>query len=119
VKTLLCAAVPLALVAGCVGGPQRLDAPKAAFNVDLAPYASYEDCFAMHTGDRLGYVFEARVPVDFSIRFREGSAVIAPISKDGTSQESGDFSADQDQTYCLVWQAGAGGSSVDYRLRPF
>jgi len=119
VKTLLRAAVPLAFVAGCAGGPPRLDAPMAAFNVDLAPYASHEVCFAMRVGERFGYVFEARVPVAFSIRYREQEAVISPISRDSTREESGDFTADQDQTYCLVWQAGAEGSSVDYRLRPF
>jgi hypothetical protein len=119
VRHPLRSALPVAFVAGCAAGPQHLDAPKAVFNVELAPYASHEDCLALRAGDRFGYVFEARVPVAFNIHFREGAAVIAPISRDSTSAESGDFTPDQDQTYCLTWQAGPEGSSVDYRLRPF
>ncbi len=65
---------------------------------------------------RIGYLFRAAVPVAFNIHFHDGNAVIEPISAARTQGESGEFVADRDQTYCLMWEAGAGGSALDYRV---
>jgi hypothetical protein len=112
-------ALPIAILvtlAGCAG-PERLDTPKARFEVDIAPYATHEECIAMHDGERIGYFFEARVPVTFTIQYKEGNAVIIPLTRDATTDESGDYTADHDQTYCLTWKAGVEGSAIAYRLR--
>jgi hypothetical protein len=67
-------------------------------------------------GQRIGYLFRAAVPLAFNIRFHDGNAVIELVSAASTQGESGEFSADRDQTYCLMWEAGAGGSLLEYRV---
>lgn len=116
-----CAALPLALAAtlgigGCAQAPDRLDEPKVVAALELSPYAVYQECVALLAGERIGYLFRAAVPVVFNIQFRDGNAVIEPIASEHTAGESGEFAADRDQTYCLTWEAGAGGSSLDYRV---
>ena len=58
----------------------------------------------------------AAAPLAFNVHFHDGNAVIEPISVASTQGESGEFSADRDQTYCLMWEAGAGGSVLEYRV---
>ncbi|MGH8713564.1 MAG: hypothetical protein ACREYB_06130 [Casimicrobiaceae bacterium] len=103
-------------VAACASAPDRLDAPKVVVGLDISPYAAYEECIALQAGDRIGYLFRAAVPVAFNVRFHDGNAVIEPISRDRTAGESGEFVADRGETYCLMWEAGAGGSTLDYRI---
>ncbi len=82
----------------------------------IAPYAMIEECMALEPGERVAYRFEARLPVAFNVQFHDGNAVVLPVSRDRTTSESGDFSADRKQVYCLTWEAGAEGSIVDYRI---
>ena len=111
------ALLPLALAAACVTQPERLDVPRIVSGLDLAPYALHEECFTLVTGDRVGYRFSARYPVAFNVHFHEGNAVIMPVDVKATVEESGDFTADRAQVYCLMWEAGAQGSALDYRLQ--
>jgi FtsP/CotA-like multicopper oxidase with cupredoxin domain len=106
-------------VTGCASAPGRLQAPKAVSGVELAPYAIFEECIALEQGERVAYRFESRLPVAFNIHFHEDNAVIMPVSRDGTISESGDFAADRKEIYCLTWEAGAGGSVLDYRMSPW
>jgi hypothetical protein len=39
------------------------------------------------------------------------------LTRDSTTEESGDITADRDQTFCLSWKAGPEGSAIAYRLR--
>ena len=89
------------------------------FGVELAPYAVIEECIALEAGERIAYRFESRLPVAFNIHFHEDIAVIMPVSRDGTTSESGDFTADRKELYCLMWEAGAQGSVLDYRVSPW
>ena len=109
----------IAVSAGCASAPGRLQAPKAVFGVELAPYAIIEECVALEPGERIAYRFESRLPVAFNVHFHDNNAVIMPVSRDGTTSESGDFAADRKQIYCLMWEAGAGGSVLDYRVSPW
>ena len=114
-------AVAIALVAAldtvaCATAPDRLEVPKVVAGLELSPYAVYEECLLLQTGDRIGYLFRAAAPLAFNIHFHDGNAVIEPVSAASTQGESGEFSADRDQTYCLMWEAGAGGSVLDYRV---
>ncbi|HEV2038613.1 MAG TPA: hypothetical protein VGT81_00985 [Casimicrobiaceae bacterium] len=109
----------MAVMAGCASAPGRLLAPKAVSGVGLAPYAIVEECLALEAGERIAYRFESRLPVAFNIHFHEDNAVIMPVSRDGTTSESGDFTADRKEVYCLMWEAGAGGSILDYRVSPW
>jgi hypothetical protein len=109
----------IAMTAGCASAPGRLLEPKAVFGLELAPYATTEECIVLEAGERIGYRFEARLPVAFNVQFHEDNAVIMPISRDATTSESGDFAADRKEVYCLTWEAGAGGSVLDYRIGPW
>ncbi|MDQ6916488.1 MAG: hypothetical protein M3023_01545 [Pseudomonadota bacterium] len=113
------AALLIAILAGCASAPGRLAAPRAMFGVQIAPYATVEECMSLAPGERVGYRFDARPPVAFSVHFHDGNAVIVPVARDRTTSESGDFSADRKQVYCLTWEAGAEGSVVDYRINPW
>ena len=114
-RAVLAAAFALA---ACASPPQRLTAPKVVAALALAPYAVHEECIVLDSGERIGYLFRAAVPVAFDIHFRDGNAVIEPIASAHTRGESGEFAADRDQVYCLAWEAGALGSSLDYRIAP-
>jgi hypothetical protein len=121
--TRLCAicgaALWLAMIAGCASAPGRLDGPREVFSLELKPYAVIEDCIALEAGERVAYRFDARLPVAFNVHFHDGNAVVMPLTRDNTTSESGDFSADREQIYCLTWEAGAGGSILDYRVGPW
>ncbi len=67
--------------------------------------------------DRLEYAFEASEPVDFDLRYDEGSVVVAPMVRDRSLADAGVFVARIARDYCLVWEAGPAGAFVDYRLR--
>jgi len=114
-------AVAIALVAvlgtaACATAPDRLEVPKVVVGLDISPYVVYEQCVLLQAGDRIGYLFRVTVPLAFNIHFHDANAVIEPISAASTQGESGEFSADRDQTYCLMWEAGAGGSVLEYRV---
>lgn len=69
------------------------------------------------TGARIDYRFEAKMPVYFDIRYREGSAIISTISREETGAEAGVFAAPLARRYCVHWEAGREGALVDYRVR--
>ena len=103
-------------ISACATPPDRLDTPKVIVGLEIAPYGAYEECVELQAGGRVGYLFRAVAPLAFNVRFHDGNAVIEPISVASTQGESGEFTADRDQTYCLMWEAGAGGSVLDYRV---
>jgi hypothetical protein len=109
----------LAALAACAAAPGRLEAPKTVSGIQLAPFATVEECVLLDAGERIDFRFQARLPVAFNVHFREGNAVIMPLTRDGATSESGDFTADRDTVYCLSWEAGAEGSVVDYRVSPW
>jgi hypothetical protein len=113
------AALCIAIIAGCSSTPARLDAPKAVFGLQIAPFATIEECISLDAGERIGFRFDARFPVAFNVHFHDGNAVVMPLTSDGTISESGDFAADRKQVYCLTWEAGAEGNVIDYRISPW
>ncbi len=113
---LLRVALPL-IAAGCASEPDRLVEPSTATGVELAPFAIHTQCFGLSTGDRVAYRFTATQPVGFNVYFREGNARLIPVEVKAALDESGDFTADQGQNYCLEWEAGAAGSILDYRVQ--
>jgi hypothetical protein len=113
------AALCVAMAAGCASAPPRLDEPKSVSGLQLAPFATTEDCFALESGERLDYRFEARIPVAFNVHFHDGNAVIMPITRTGATSDAGDFTADRKEVYCMAWEAGADGSVLDYRVSPW
>jgi hypothetical protein len=114
-------AAAAAILAACASGPPlAVDRPKVVHGQDIAPYAIQEQCVHLAIGDRLDYDFTANEPVDFNIHYHEGRAVVSPIVRDKVRQDSGLFVPLFAQDYCLMWEAGAAGALLDYRisLRP-
>jgi hypothetical protein len=106
------------LVAGCASAPAPLDAPRSQFGVEIAPYARVSECMLLAKDDRVAYRFSASSAVDFSVWFREDNAVVIPVDIKAANEQSGDFTAQGDFAYCLSWEAGAGGSVLEYRVQP-
>ena len=115
-KTFAIALVAALAPVACATAPDRLEVPKVVVGLDLAPYAVHEECVLLQAGQRIGYLFRATAPLAFNIHFHDGNALIEPVSTASTQEESGEFSADRDQTYCLMWEAGAGASVLEYRV---
>ena len=115
-KTLALALVTALGPIACATAPDRLDVPKVVVGLEIAPYAVHEECVLLQAGQRIGYLFRAAAPLAFNIHFHDGNAVIEPVSAASTQGESGEFSADRDQTYCLMWEAGAAGNVLEYRV---
>ena len=105
------------ILSACAADPYRLDTERGAAGVELAPYALREECVALRTGERIGFYFVSLAPVAFNIHYHDANAVIMPIVRDHATQESGEFTADRKQIYCLTWEAGAQPSILEYRLR--
>jgi len=115
----LCVPIIAGCIAGCASAPARLDAPKSVSGLQIAPFATLEECISLEAGERIDFRFDARFPVAFNVHFNDGNAVIMPLTRDGTTSESGDFAADRKQVYCLTWEAGAEGNVIDYRISPW
>jgi hypothetical protein len=106
----------LALTACATG--YRLDAPRSAAGVEIAPYAIHEECVELHRGERVGYYFTSVAPIAFNVHYYDANAVIMPIVRERVTEDSGDFTADRKEIYCLMWEAGAEPSVLEYRIRP-
>jgi hypothetical protein len=107
----------LPLLTGCAAAPVTADAPKSVAGHPLSPYESHDECVRLAPGDRLEYAFEASEPVAFDLRYREGAAVVAPVVREQSRTDAGMFVARLARDYCLMWEAGAAGALIDYRLR--
>jgi len=105
------------LLFGCAATPLTASAPRIVTGMALTPYEIREDCVRLSRGDRLDYTFDATEPVAFEIRYREGAASLAPITRGPTRTASGVYAATLALANCLVWEAGNSGALVDYRLR--
>lgn len=108
----------VALASGCALDPYRFDAARAAAGVELGPYALQEECVALDRGDRLDFYFVSVAPIAFNIHYRDANAVILPIALDNATHDSGVFTADHKDIYCVAWKAGVEPSMLEYQLRP-
>lgn len=115
-RGLACAAL---VAAGCATpDPYRLEGPRSGAGVALPPYAMREECFTLHPDERVDFYFTSSAPVAFNLHYHDAKAVVMPIERKATQAESGEFVADRDQAYCLMWEAGAEPALLDYRIRP-
>jgi len=104
------------VVSACASKPESLVSPKVVAGLELAPYAIHEECIALRAGQRVGYRFKVEPAIAFNIHYREAGAVIMPLDEKRTGEEDGDFTADREQAYCLMWEAGAAAAVLSYRL---
>jgi hypothetical protein len=110
----LVAALP---ICACTTAPVTADAPKSVRGHPLPPYEWLEECLDLKPGDRVEFTFESTEPVDFNIHFHEGPAVVMPVVREKTRADAGVYAPSIAQDYCLMWEAGAAGASIDYRIR--
>jgi hypothetical protein len=90
--------------------------PKIAKAHPVPSYQIHEECFKLKEGDRVEFRFQSTAPVDFNIHYHEGPAVVMPISRDKSREDAGVYVARLAQDYCLMWEAGAAGALIDYRI---
>ena len=83
----------------------------------LAPYAMHEDCARLAVGDRVVYAFRSDAALDFNIHYQDGAAVVEPITRQGITEDAGVYAPPLAHRYCLMWEAGAAGAHLDYRMR--
>ncbi|HVO89739.1 MAG TPA: hypothetical protein VMV45_14450 [Casimicrobiaceae bacterium] len=91
--------------------------PAAVTQQKLGPLDTLEQCARLEVGDRLDYRFESSAPVAFDIHYREGNALVTPISNDPTTGESNIFPALVAGDYCMSWQARHGEAQLSYRAQ--
>ena len=105
----------VACVASCASAPLGSDT-RAADALAIAPYDMHDECFDLAIGDRLDYRYESSAPVDFDIRYREGSVVVSPIVRPHSTADSDIYETRVPARYCTAWQSGAEATSIGYRL---
>jgi hypothetical protein len=102
---------------GCAAPLTAVDGPKVVTGHPVPSYQIHEDCFKLNERDRVDYGFESNEPVDFNIHYHEGPAVVMPISREKSRGDAGVYVARIAQDYCLMWEAGAAGALINYRIQ--
>lgn len=105
------------LFAACAVSGIQPNRPYEVVGKGVPPYQIHEDCVKLAVGDRLHWSFEAQAPLDFNIHYHEGNAVIMPVVRDKLTSAEGTFEPLVAQDYCLMWEAGARGTLLDYKVR--
>ena len=108
--------VVAAMLGACAVSPAPIDAPKVVRAHPLPSYQVHEECFKLNAGDRVDFVYASTEPVDFNVHYHEGQAVVMPISREKSLEDAGVYVARLAQDYCLMWEAGAAGATIDYRF---
>ena len=112
-RPLLVAAMALSACAA----PNLADAPKIVQGHAVPSYQIHEECLVLKPGERVEYRFESSEPVDFNIHYHEGNAVVMPLVREQSREDAGMYLVRIAQDYCLMWEAGAAGAMIDYRIR--
>ena len=112
------AVAAVAAGAGCAVGSPEPGSADSAVRAAIAPYAIHEACLTLAAGERIDWRFESDGPVQFNIHYHDGPSVVMPVTRDASTGDSGIFVALIAHDYCAMWEAGARGVVVDYRVRP-
>ena len=64
-------------------------------------------------------VSDSRAPSrsTFNLHYHEGNAVVMPVVREQSREDAGVYAAQIAQDYCLMWEAGPAGATIDYRIR--
>jgi hypothetical protein len=104
------------LLGACASAPIAPNAPHIVTAQRIAPWEIHEDCADVLTGDRIDFRFDSTEKVEFDLYYRQGVAVIIPLSRADVKADSGVFDAQIPGHYCLAWKAGAAGAIVSYHV---
>jgi hypothetical protein len=111
------ACIVAALAAACASEPPALPGnPKSVSGFALAPFAMKEECMRLSPGDRLEYRFASDQPLRFDVHYHEGKMILTPLSRVDVSADAGIYDPLIPQDYCLTWEAGPQGATIDYRF---
>jgi hypothetical protein len=102
---------------GCAATLTAALGPKVVTAHPVASYQVHEECFKLGERERVDYGFESTEPVDFNLHYHEGQAVVMPIAREKSRGDSGIYVARIAQDYCLMWEAGAAGALINYRIQ--
>jgi len=75
-----------------------------------------ETCMRLEAGRSIRWRFEASTPLDFNLHFHRGADVHYPVKRDRVRTDSGVFTADAGEDYCLMW-TNRGTSPAQLRSR--
>jgi hypothetical protein len=118
VLPLAIAGAVLLALAGCAAAPAiEPGKPLEVRAHPLPPYEVHEECASLRPGDRLHYRFESKAPLAFNIHYHEGKAVVMPVTRERATADEGTFVPLAAHVYCLMWEAGAEGTAIDYAVR--
>lgn len=118
VLPLAIAGAVLLALAGCAAAPAiEPGKPLEVRAHPLPPYEVHEECASLRPGDRLHYRFESKAPLAFNIHYHEGKAVVMPVTRERATADEGTFVPLAAHVYCLMWEAGTEGTTIDYAVR--
>jgi hypothetical protein len=101
---------------GCAAPVITAGTPKVVRAHPLPSYQIHEECLKLEPGDRVQYEFESTAPVDFNVHYHDGNAVVMPVVREKSRADAGIYVVQIAQDYCLMWEAGAPGAMIDYRI---
>ena len=110
-------AVLAVALAACATDTLLPDQPRTVTGQQIAPYEFHEECAQLEVGDRLDFNFEAKIPVNFEVYYKDGIAFIATVSRENVTEFGAVFHARSARRYCLRWEAGPGGTELAFRVR--
>lgn len=100
---------------GCAVAPP----PGQPLTVRAQPVPSgefHEACGFLEADTVVAWRFVASVPVDFELNFRDGSATVAPVTRERVTEDRGRYVTLVPRTYCLSWRGGPVGAMLDYTV---
>jgi hypothetical protein len=103
-------------LAACAGAPVERGVPVSVAQQPIAPWETHEACADVVAGDRVDFNFDATRPVDLDVYYRQGAAVIIPLSRRGVVADGAVLEVRIPGRYCLAFKAGAEGALVSYRI---
>jgi hypothetical protein len=113
---LAIAALFVSALWACAARPIVAGEPKVVTKLEIAPFAAHEECTDLAPGDRLDYRFQSTEPLAFNIHYHDAKLIVMPITRENVVSDAGIFTPTIAQGYCLMWEAGAAGASIDYRV---
>jgi hypothetical protein len=94
----------LIVLAGCASGPPS--PPARAITLEIRAGKFAEECFALASGERIEYQFQATTPVDFNLHTHRGGEIVTPVDVKRTRAQSGTYASPRAEEYCMMWTNG-------------
>ena len=110
------AAVAALAIGACTDAPVMPGQPVSVAHARIAPWEVREACADVDVGDRIDFRFDATEAVDLDLYYRQGQAVIIPLSRKGTVADAGVLEVRIPGRYCLAFKAGPAGAFVSYHV---